>query len=99
MAVRGDCRRCGGAIDQERIAFRDECPHCRAPLHSCVQCAQYAPGRQYDCAEPNVEPVRDKELGNRCDWFRFAGAGAAADGAGLDREAAERMLKDLFRKN
>ncbi len=99
MTVRGDCRHCGGAVDQERIAFRDECPHCGVALHACVQCAHYAPGRQYDCVEPNVEPVRDKALANRCDWFRFAGAKAVSSGGGLDRAAADKLLKDLFRKS
>lgn len=98
MPVRGDCRACGRPIDQDRIAFRDECPHCGAALHACTQCANYAPGRQYDCSEPGVEPVREKDLANRCDWFRFAETAAASTGGSLDREAADKLLHDLFRK-
>jgi hypothetical protein len=66
-------------------------------MHACVMCVHYAPGRHYDCAEPEVELVTNKVANNRCDWFRFrTGSGGPPS---LSREGAEALLKDLFRKS
>lgn len=93
MPGAGPCHFCGRRVEYDRIGFRDECPHCGRALHACVQCARYAPGRKYDCAEPQAEQVIDKEANNRCEWFAF---GDAVADRGLDRSAADEMLRKLL---
>ncbi len=94
------CAKCGKEIEiEERVMRRDECPHCGADLHSCVQCRFYSPGRHNDCAEPVSEPVSDKENANFCDWFSFEGGdGEAADGIS-ETEKAKSALDALFKKS
>lgn len=91
----GACAACGGAVTVDRVTFRQTCPHCNAPLHACIQCAHYAPGKPNDCNEPNSEPIRDKDAANRCDWYRFGGGGKAKT---LSKADAEALLKQLFKK-
>lgn len=96
MAFEGTCHFCKTPLRLDFIGFRDECPKCAEPLHACLQCRHYAPGKPHDCNEPNVEPVRDKDKNNRCDWFKFGPSGA---GGGLSKTAADDMLKQLFKKS
>ncbi|RMF17330.1 MAG: hypothetical protein D6761_04490 [Candidatus Dadabacteria bacterium] len=92
--ITGKCHFCGGTIERDRVTFRDECDHCGRPLHACVQCRHYAPGKPHDCNEPNIEPVYDKEAANRCDWFQFGGSTDRA----LSRSDADRLLQELLKK-
>lgn len=92
------CAACGTAIDLasgERVGFRDECPACRADLHSCRHCTHHDPGAYNECREPGAERVADRERANRCDWFAPArDAGPAAD----PKPAARAALDALFGK-
>jgi hypothetical protein len=90
------CHRCGHPLAAERIGVRDVCPRCAAWLHSCRNCDFYAPGHAHDCAEPNAEPVADKEQGNFCDYFRPRAAPAPAHDATPD--AVRARLEALFKK-
>jgi hypothetical protein len=93
------CFACGRRIELasgERVGFRAECPHCRADLHVCRNCAHHDPGAYNECREPQAERVADRERANRCDWFA-PGCGAwGSDGQG--REAARSALDALFKK-
>ena len=97
MIVEAPCAFCGKDLALERVGFRDECPHCDEPLHCCLQCSNYAPGKSNDCAEPQAELVRDKDRNNLCEWYKFGPRGSARE-SGLSRDDAEAMLKDLFKK-
>lgn len=90
------CGRCGKVAQVDKVGFRDECPHCREPLHICRNCRFYDPAKYNHCHEPRAERVVDAEKENRCDWFEPRGGGASAGPVG--REKAEQMLKDLFKK-
>jgi hypothetical protein len=50
---------------------RDDCPHCRAPLHCCLNCHAYDETMRYGCREPQAEPPSDKERANACELFVF----------------------------
>jgi hypothetical protein len=94
------CAACGSPIalaSGERIAFRDECPRCRADLHACRHCAHHEPGAYNECREPGAERVADRERANRCDWF--APRDDAAPGAGADRDTRRAALDALFKKS
>jgi hypothetical protein len=91
------CAACGAGVELasgERVGFRDECPRCRADLHSCRNCAHHDPGAYNECREPGAERVADRERANRCDWF----APNAATGRVPDpRAGAKSALDALFR--
>ena len=64
------CYQCGAEIAViERVGRRDSCPGCEAEVHCCLNCLFYDPHASNACREPNVAPVRDKDLGNFCDYF------------------------------
>lgn len=92
------CQSCKKELSIGReIGRRDECPHCHADLHSCLNCGFYDPSAPKQCREPVAELVRDKARANFCDHFRFKdwpGAPTDTTAAGRDRKA----LDDLFRK-
>lgn len=93
------CVACGSPIalaSGERVAFRDECPRCRADLHACRQCAHHDPGAYNECREPGTERVADRERANRCDWF--APRTAAEPRAVADARAGRAALDALFKK-
>jgi hypothetical protein len=95
--ARMHCAACGAGVELasgERVGFRDECPRCRADLHSCRNCAHHDVGAYNECREPGTERVADRERANRCDWFAPRAGAPPAAGAGGDAKAA---LDALFR--
>jgi len=67
------CAGCGRRVELERKAGRrDECAHCGAELHACVNCEHYDADRTPACREPNAhaeEAIRDATRANYCQWF------------------------------
>ena len=45
---------------------------CHASLHVCKGCQHYESGAHYDCKEPSVDLVSDKERSNFCDAFQVS---------------------------
>jgi hypothetical protein len=91
------CAACGAGVELtsgERIGFRDECPRCRADLHSCRNCAHHDVGAYNECREPGTERVADRERANRCDWFTPRTSAASATPGRADARSA---LDALFR--
>ncbi len=88
------CHKCGAAIDLEKVSRRDECHACGADLHVCLNCSLYDQGRANQCFEPQVEPVKEKDRSNYCDYFQFKEEGKKKSG----KEEADRLWKELFRK-
>jgi hypothetical protein len=87
--------RCGAAVPDGRIGFRDVCERCQAWLHACRNCDFYAPGASRDCREPAAELVADKGAGNFCELFRWDRTGERRERAPDPRGA----LDALFRKS
>jgi len=86
--------RCGRSnLFSERVPFRAECEQCGGELHSCRYCRFFSPGRQNDCAEPQAEPVREKDRNNRCAWFQPRSGAASEERSGPDPKAE---LEALF---
>jgi hypothetical protein len=68
------CHSCGKEIDLGlggTAGRRDDCPHCRAPLHACRNCAAFDEAARHGCREPAAEPPHDKDAANYCDFFVF----------------------------
>ena len=76
---------------------RDTCNKCAGYLHCCRNCRFYDVNAHHQCREPQADFVKDKEMGNFCDYFEATVLGAPASGS--DRaEQARKKLKALFKK-
>lgn len=85
------------SIVDNKVGFRDDCPHCGADLHSCAACGFFDPGSYNDCRETQADRVVDKEKSNFCEYYQPGGSGNA--GGGLSpAEEAKRKLEELFKK-
>lgn len=62
------CAACGAVLPIATGSLA-QCPHCRAALHACRQCAHFEPSRRFECTQPLIERVADKSAGNECDAF------------------------------
>ncbi|MCG8607655.1 hypothetical protein MJD09_22055 [bacterium] len=91
------CYRCRTVINLDGKPGRNEtCPKCHAYLHSCLNCNFYDPNAHNQCREPQAEWVKDKEMGNFCDYYDPA---SQAKSSSSDRkEDALKKLNDLFKK-
>ena len=101
MLGRRTVSRCAvcGAVLPVATASLEECPHCRAALHACGQCAHFDPGRRFECAQPIAERVTDKRVRNDCGWFtlRVTVERDASPDSTRPRDV-RRGFDDLFRK-
>ena len=76
---------------------RDECPHCHADLHCCLNCRFFDRSAPKQCREPIAELVREKDRANFCELFQFAETDPGVlPGSGPG--AARKALDDLFKK-
>ena len=87
------CAACRRTFDLKRSTVRrDECPHCGAELHACVNCQFFDPRYVRGCQEPSAiaeETVRDTVRANFCQWFEHRrGAPSSGDGSAPDAKAA-----------
>jgi hypothetical protein len=62
------CAACGAVLPIATASLA-ECPHCRAAIHACRQCASFDPGRRFECAQPIPERLADKNGKNECASF------------------------------
>jgi hypothetical protein len=93
------CWKCGASLAALSLPLmrRDECPACRAELHVCRMCADYAVGIAKQCREPTAEEVNDKQHANFCDFYRpHSGAYVPRDTTAADQARTE--LEKLFGK-
>lgn len=88
------CHKCKNIIEEESVFFKDECPHCSFDLHVCLNCVFYDEGKANKCRETQADYVKDRDRANYCDYFRFNNAETKKS----EKEAAERLWKDLFGK-
>jgi len=91
------CWKCGAdlAALTPPLSRRDECPQCRAELHVCRMCVDFAPQLAKQCREPTAEEVHDKAHANFCDFFKpRSGAYVPRDTSAA--EQARRELDTLF---
>src|SRR5438552_2004736 len=77
MSLMHVCHACQKVVDlgvSGAAGRRDECPHCRAPLHCCLNCHAYDESMRYGCREPAeadmdvrvaTSPVRGLEIAER----------------------------------
>jgi len=92
------CHKCRKELSiGPRVGRKDECSHCHADLHCCLNCKFYDRSAPKQCREPMAELVREKDKANYCDFFQFKETATGApvkDGETSSRKA----LDDLFKK-
>lgn len=78
------------------VSRTEECPHCGADVHCCLNCINYDPSAHNRCREPQAEWVSDREKANFCDFFmpnRLTSAGTSSNVTD-----ARKAFDSLFKK-
>jgi hypothetical protein len=91
------CHKCGTMIELEKVSRRDECPSCGLDLRVCLNCGFYNQNKSNQCEEPQVEPVKEKDRANYCDYFQFREDGRKGS-TGSARDSAQQAWDELFKK-
>ncbi|MCR5189277.1 MAG: hypothetical protein K6C97_10105 [Treponema sp.] len=86
------CWKCKKEFEMDSVYRTSECPFCHADLHACKGCQHYEAGAHYDCKEPSVDLVSDKEKSNFCDAFQVskkidASSSSSSDASSKARDA------------
>ncbi|MBW1709561.1 MAG: hypothetical protein JRJ73_06710 [Deltaproteobacteria bacterium] len=78
-----------------KVPFRELCPHCGMDVHVCLNCEFYDTGYANYCRESQAEPIRDREVSNRCEYFVLGSSDSTQDDAAA---RAKKQLDNLFKK-
>ena len=88
------CFSCQGSVTQEgTVGRRDDCPHCGADLHVCLNCRFYDQTAYNECKEPQAERVLEKDRSNFCDYFEPGRKGESGPSKDDLLSAAEALFK------
>ena len=92
------CAECGGVLPITADSLT-QCPHCRAELHACRQCAHFEPARRFECVQPIVERIADKRARNECTAFSLmVTVERDTSGGAVRPDDARRAFGNLFKK-
>jgi hypothetical protein len=92
------CAECGAVLPITADSLT-QCPHCRAELHACRQCAHFDTARRFECAQDIVERVADKRALNDCARFSLMVTVERDTSAGSVRpDDVRRSFGNLFKK-
>lgn len=92
------CYQCNKLLDLgNKISFREECPHCSADLHICLNCQFYDESAHNSCREPSAERVKDKERNNYCEYFQLSTENKNSSSS--EREEQLKAAEALFKKD
>lgn len=100
MSAKVICHACQKAnAVSGKVGFREDCMHCRADLHCCLNCQFYDPKVYNECRETAADVVREKNRSNYCDFFNPQETGTAVvDEKEKLRAAAEALFAGLNTK-
>jgi hypothetical protein len=92
------CAECGAVLPITADSLT-HCPHCRADLHTCRQCAHFDPARRYECVQEITERIADKRGRNDCTRFSLMVTVERDTSGGAVRPGdARRSFGDLFKQ-
>jgi hypothetical protein len=92
------CAECGAVLPITADSLT-QCPHCRAALHTCRQCAHFDTARRFECTQDIAERIADKRALNDCVRFSLMVTVERDTSAGVVRpEEARRSFGNLFKK-
>ena len=92
------CAACGAALPIATDSLA-ECPNCRAAIRACGQCTHFDTGRRFECAQPILARIADKNARNDCQSFSLRVTierDATPDGTRPDD--VQRAFQNLFKK-
>lgn len=75
-----------------KIGFREECPNCRADVHTCKNCQFWDPKVYNECKETAADVVREKDRANYCEFFLLRTSSGAQQKVDF-KAAAEALFK------
>ena len=90
------CWKCKKEIEMDSVYRNSECPFCHASLHVCKGCQHYESGAHYDCKEPFVDLVSDKERSNFCDAFQVSKKISSSSSSSSSSSVASAKARDAF---
>jgi hypothetical protein len=92
------CAECGGVLPITADSLT-QCPHCRAELHTCRQCAHFDPARRFQCTQDIAERIADKRGRNDCARFSLmVTVERDTSGGSVRPDDARRSFGNLFKK-
>jgi hypothetical protein len=92
------CAECGAVLPITADSLT-QCPHCRAALHTCRQCAHFDTARRFECTQDIAERIADKRALNDCVRFSLMVTVERDTSTGAVRpEEARRSFGNLFKK-
>jgi hypothetical protein len=92
------CAECGAVLPITADSLT-QCPHCRAALHTCRQCAHFDTACRFECTQNIADRIADKRALNDCVRFSLMVTVERDTSAGVVRpEEARRSFGNLFKK-
>ena len=92
------CAECGAVLPITADSLT-QCPHCRAELHTCRQCAHFDPARRFECTQDIAERIADKRARNDCPRFSLmVTVERDTSGGAVRPDDARRSFGNLFKK-
>jgi hypothetical protein len=92
------CAECGAVLPITADSLT-QCPHCRAELHTCRQCAHFDPARRFECTQDIAERIADKRARNDCPLFSLmVTVERDTSGGAVRPDDARRSFGNLFKK-
>ena len=92
------CAECGGVLPITADSLA-QCPHCRAELRACRQCAHFDPARRFECTQEIPERIADKRTRNECALFSMmVTVERDSSGGSVHPDDARRGFGGLFKK-
>jgi len=91
----GKCWSCGRPLTGSDLGRETLCLGCHKPTRVCKNCSWYDSAKTHQCGEAILEPVKDKERANYCDFFQATenSAGDKSDSKDSLIQAAEDLFK------
>src|SRR5262245_44655114 len=62
------CAACGVALPIATDSL-EACPNCQAAIRACRQCTYFDTARRFECTQPIIERIADKNAANECSAF------------------------------
>lgn len=92
------CAACGTLLPLQLDPF-GQCPKCAVELHSCKQCAHFDPASRFECTQPILERIPEKNAGNDCPYYEIrTTVEREASSSTTKPEDARRAFDNLFKK-
>lgn len=90
------CFSCKKITESEHIGFRQDCEHCGADLHICLNCNFYDEKSYNECRETSADRIKIKDRSNLCEYFEAKSDEKAAQS---EKDKLLAAAEALFKNN